>query len=270
MQVVVPIFNAFEVFSNCVNSLQQHNSQDDILFIDDASTDPQVGILLRQICAEHPSWQFRQNDSNLGFVKTANIGLRATAGDTVLLNSDTQVCTGWLDGLRYAAKHCPQLGSATPWSNNAEICSLPENLTNNKIPANLDEMASCLQQRHQATYPELPTAVGFCMLITAEAKRRVGYFDETAFGKGYGEENDYSLRIVENGLRNVLCDNVYVAHLGNCSFQELELKPDDSTMQRLLNKHPKYAAIIAEFIKANPLAALRAEIIDKIGHFFES
>ena len=132
---------------------------------------------------------------------------------------------------------------------------------------NIDEFATQLQTKHQATYPEIPTAVGFCMLVTKEAKYRVGYLDEQTFGHGYGEENDYSLRVKQSGLKNILCDNVYVGHVGNQSFKDLDLKPNDETMARLLSKHPEYGKLISDFIQKDALCSLRESIVDKIGRF---
>ncbi len=267
MEIVIPVYNAYDALLHCIKSLEKHSATEMVVFINDGSTDKRIQALLEQACEGKSNWNVLNNDSNLGFVKTANRGLKRTDGDTVLLNSDTLVSTGWLDGLKYASAHCEDLGTATPWSNNAEICSFPETLKNNPVPERLDELATQLQNKHQACFPELPTAVGFCMLVSAAAKRKVGYFDEQTFGHGYGEENDYSLRVKHAGLKNVLCDNVYVAHVGNQSFKDMALKPNSATMERLLAKHPEYAGMISEFIENDVLASLRESIIDKIDRF---
>ena len=172
-----------------------------------------------------------------------------------------------VDAFKKAIESSEEIGTITCWSNNAEICSYPKTLQDNKLPSDIDAFSAELQQKHQASYPEIPTGVGFCMLVTKQAKNQVGYLDEQTFGHGYGEENDYSLRVKQAGLRNVLCDNVYVAHVGNQSFKDLDLKPDQSTMNRLLAKHPEYAKLISEFIETDALASLRESIIAKIDHF---
>lgn len=46
-------------------------------------------------------------------------------GDVVLLNSDAVVTEGWLDALLRCAGSSPHIGTITPFSNNAEICSFP-------------------------------------------------------------------------------------------------------------------------------------------------
>lgn len=264
IQIVVPIYNAYHVVEQCLDALIRHNSEDDVLLIDDASTDRRLEALYETVPSH---WQLIRNEQNLGFVQTANIGLANSESHSILLNSDTIVSSHWLAGFKQAIAAIADLGTATPWSNNAEICSLPKNLYNNPVPAQVDLVGQALKDHHQPQWPELPTAVGFCMLITAQAKQIVGYFDEQTFGVGYGEENDYSLRVAAHGLRNILVDNSYVAHIGNQSFKELQLKPNADTMARLLAKHPSYMQIIENFIENNPLAALRQAIIAKIDAF---
>lgn len=264
IQIVMPVHNAYEVTAQAIESLKKHNLQDDVLLIDDASTDPRIGDLFSDL---PDGWKVMVNPHNLGFVKTANRGLRNTAGHTLLLNSDTVVSAGWLSRFKDALTAVSNLGTATPWSNNAEICSLPKTLQANPMPADIDHLARELYAHHQPVYPQLPTAVGFAMLVSQQAKARVGYFDEETFGHGYGEENDYSLRLEAAGLCNILVDHAYIAHIGNQSFQAMNLRPNEETMKRLLSKHPDYLNVIQKFIEKDPLSPLRQAIIAKISGF---
>lgn len=252
------------MFKSALSALLRHNFEDDVLLINDASTDLRINELLKEIPS---NWTLVNNDINLGFVKTANIGLRNSTGHSILLNSDALVTDKWLDRFKEAINDVTNIGTATPWSNNAEICSLPNTLENNSLPRDINLLANQLESKHKPQYPNIPTAVGFCMLISAEAKSQIGYFDENTFGQGYGEENDYSLRVAAQGLNNVLVDNCYVAHIGNQSFKEKKLQPSPQTMQRLLSKHPSYDHLIQKYIKNDPLASLRESIIAKIDAF---
>ncbi len=121
-----------------------------------------------------------------------------------------------------------------------------------------------MQEVAPPLYPDLPTAVGFCMAIARRAIDRVGLFDEARFGRGYGEENDFSLRARAAGLRNVLCDDVYVVHLGGRSFGPLGLRPGETSMQSLLERHPDYLDRVHAFIEADPLAARREAVLDAL------
>lgn len=86
------------------------------------------------------------------------------------------------------------------------------------MPNDADEIALKIAALDSAAYPDLPTAVGFCMWIRRAALNMVGDFDQATFGRGYGEENDFCLRIAAHGWRSVLCDNAYVVHQGGVSF----------------------------------------------------
>jgi hypothetical protein len=129
------------------------------------------------------------------------------------------------------------------------------------VPDDPDQVAGLVAVTGQANYPDIPTAVGFCMAISRASIKEVGVFDQELFGMGYGEENDFSMRVSQRGLRNVLCDDVYVAHVGGRSFAPKGLVPDASSMQRLLSRHPGYLELVQDFINKDPLAARREEIV---------
>ncbi len=267
VQIIVPIYNAAEALACCLDALKRHNATSNVVLIDDASTDPAVDALLQM--HTRPDWQVIRKPRNGGFVETANMGLRLQSGHSLLLNSDAVVTPGWDQCLLQTLERVADVATVTPWSNNAEICSFPHTLQNNPLPARADDFAVWLQTHHNPRYPMLPTAVGFCMLVSAEAKRCIGYLDQGTFGVGYGEENDYSMRAQKAGMKNCLCDNAYVMHLGNRSFQEKGLKPDANSMQRLLGKHPEYQDMIGAFIAQDPLATLRGDILNKLPEAFD-
>jgi GT2 family glycosyltransferase len=194
---------------------------------------------------------------NLGFPANCNAAFAETGdADVVLLNSDTVATTGWLDQLLRCAASDPRIATITPWSNNAEICSWPRFCEDNPAPEFPDAIAEAAAGL-APTYPELPTAVGFCMYVRRAALRRLGDFDAETFGRGYGEENDFCLRAAAMGWRNVLCDTAYVVHHGGASFEPLDLAPGGENLARLLARWPDYNERVARFIMADPLAPLR-------------
>ena len=263
LSIVIPVYNAPEEMERCLASVHSTvPGETEVVVIDDASPDPSTAEVLRRWREIMPvSWKFHANQKNRGFVVTANLGMRLTQNDIVLLNSDTEPTPGWLQGLQRCLSSAPLIATATPWTNNGEIASIPLFCQANPLPPDASAVAAVIARSGNAIYPELPTAVGFCMAIARRAIDRVGLFDEDLFGKGYGEENDFSMRAVQAGMRNVLCDDVYVVHLGGRSFGPTGLKPDESSMQRLLSRHPDYLRQVQEFITADPLSTRRAAIL---------
>ena len=264
--VVVPVFNAPDETARCLESLLAHgDASTRVIVIDDASTDNRVPELLAAWRRQAPaSWRFEANRENLGFVATANRGMRATSGDVVLLNSDTVTTPGWLQGLARCLASDPAIATATPWTNNGEIASMPGFCQVNPVPDDPAAVAEAIRQAGAPLYPDLPTAVGFCMAIAREAIEQVGVFEEAVFGRGYGEENDFSMRAQQAGLRNVLCDDSYVVHLGGRSFGPLGLEPNEESMQRLLGRHPGYLEQVMKFIREDPLADRRRAVLAAI------
>lgn len=261
--VVVPVFNALEYLGPCLESIARTVPEEArVVLIDDASTDTGVRPLLEAWASRSPRRELIVHESNLGFVASANQGIRQADADIVLLNSDTRVCGNWLGRLQACLASDPSIATATPWSNNGEIVSLPRFCQPNPPPGDPDRVAAAIASCGMPVYPQLPTAVGFCMAMAAAAIRQVGLFDEQAFGRGYGEENDFCRRAADKGLRNVLCDDAYVVHAGGASFGPLGLKPDAGSMQRLVSKHPDYQQEVEDFIRFDPLAGRRKEILD--------
>ena len=260
--IILPVFNAHEALKGCIRSLDRHSATAEIIVIDDASTDRRIRPLLEEWCQAAPRRSLLVNAQNGGFVSTANRGMAAAGGDVVLLNSDTVVTPGWLDALARCLASDARIATATPWSNNGEIVSLPEMCVAAPVPRDTDAVARAIAASGAPCYPDIPTAVGFCMAISRRALERVGDFNAAHFGPGYGEENDFSLRATAAGLRNVLCDDAYVVHLGGASFSSLDLKPGPESMSRLRALHPDYEQLIASFIREDPLAARRRAVVE--------
>ncbi|MEP6997805.1 MAG: glycosyltransferase [Betaproteobacteria bacterium] len=262
IDIVVPVYNAADELERCVDSVLTHTSGDyRLILIDDASPDPAVRAYFSRLEARRlPQLALRVNERNLGFTLNANGGIRAARerADLVLLNSDTVVTRGWLDALARCAASDSTIGTITPFSNNAEICSLPRFCENNRWPASRDAetMVRALERAAVPTYPDLPTGVGFCLYIRRALIDAIGVFDPV-FGLGYGEENDLCMRAATAGFRNVLCEDAFVLHLGGSSFGGKRADLAERNMQILLGRHPHYLDLVRAYIAADPARPLR-------------
>lgn len=262
IDIVIPVYNAVGDLARCVDSVLAHSSGDwRLLLIDDASPSIAMRSYFSGLRARGlPRVRLLVNERNVGFTLTANRGMheaRADA-DVVLLNSDTAVTRGWLDKLARCAASDPRIGTVTPFSNNAEICSLPRFCANNPWPAAQDPepLVMALEQAAAPTYPDLPTGVGFCLYIRRALIAAIGGFDP-AFGLGYGEENEFCLRAAAAGYRNVLCEEAFVLHLGGSSFGDKRADLVERNMALLLERHPGYRDLVDSYIAADPLRPLR-------------
>ena len=234
----------------------------EVVAVDDASPDPEIVAEVGDLAAKGRITLVR-NDTNAGFVHSVNRGMALHPDrDVVLLNSDTEVANNWLDRLRQCAWSSPDIGTATPFSNNATICTYPFSGWTGGLPgtlglAALDRLFATANARRTV---ELPTAVGYCMYIRRACLEQVGLFDAERFGRGYGEENDFSLRAARAGWRNVLAGDVFVFHEGAVSFSQERSERAEAALQALLDLHPDYLRLVHDFNLRDPAQALRETV----------
>jgi GT2 family glycosyltransferase len=234
--VIVPVHNALAETRRCLAALYDHiEARTTVVVIDDASEEAGIDV---------------------------NLGMALAGGeDIILLNSDTSVSPGWLTAIEACAASDPGIASITPLTNNGEIASIPNFCQPNPWPADVVRWARACRESGPAQYPEVPTGVGFCMYLRRACLDQIGLFDEQAFGRGYGEENDWCMRAIQAGWRHVLCDHAFVAHQGNASFGPLGLGPGGEAMETLLARHPDYLERVRAFIEADPMAERREAIV---------
>lgn len=262
VDVIIPVFAGYAETLRCIYSVLAApvETEFELWVVDDASPNAELADALRELAASHRINLFR-NPVNRGFVQSCNFAMRLhTARDVVLLNADTEVFAGWLDRLRAAAAQ-PNVGTVTPFSNNAEICSYPRFLRNNDRRLELSdaELAALFAEVNAGECADLPTAVGFCMYVRRECLATVGPFDER-FGHGYGEENDFSQRAARLGWRNVLAADVFVRHYGGVSFGDSKYERVHAAGATLAALHPAYHDEVRRFIERDPAAALRRRV----------
>lgn len=260
--VVIPVYNAAGAVEACLASVVRNTgSAAEIVVIDDASTDPEVAdVLVRYEGRE--SVRILTNAENLGFTATANRGFAETAGDVILLNSDTQVPPRWVERLRVAAYSDATIATVTPLTNGAGAFSAPAMPGPNPLAGSATVEAVGRQVARAAALSTVrtPTASGFCMYIKRVSLDDVGGFDVANFPRGYGEENDFSMRASAKGWRHVVDPSTYVFHERAASFgpeRESLSRQGAAVMDRL---HPGYRAEVAAFVGSEDMELARQKI----------
>ena len=257
--VVIPVYRGLEETKRCLESVIENRDEIpvEIIVVDDCSPDPAISEWLRSLSAQGLI-TLLYNEKNRGFVASVNRGMNAAdSRDVVLLNSDTQVPKNWLRRLVGHAYSGPRIGSVTPFSNNATICSWPtiegSDLPAGKTLSQLDEAFFAANRGRQVT---IPTAVGFCMYIRRDCLRAVGNFDEVAFGRGYGEENDFCMRAFSAGWSHILACDTFVYHVGETSFGKASPERAKS-WGVLIKRYPNYPLAVSRHIEADEACSSR-------------
>ncbi len=257
--VIIPVYNAYDAVNECIETVIRNTDlkENRLILIDDKSSDKKIIPLLNKFKNRNKDKNIivLTNDNNLGFVGTVNKGMKYSDNDVLLLNSDTEVPKNWLENMKKCAYSGEKIATVTALSNNATLASIPNGLEKNEIPEGItfEKYAEIVEKCSYCDYPELPTAHGFCMYIKREVLNVVGFFDEDAFGKGYGEENDFSFRCLDYGYRNVLCDNVIVYHKESQSFNKEREKLCQEHEKILNQRYPIYETKLKEWCSNFPI-----------------
>ena len=259
IDVVVPSFRGEAQTRRAIESVLAARVERsfELTVIDDAGPEPALAAWLRD---EAHRFTLRVHDRNRGFVATANEGLALHADrDVVLLNSDTEVADGWLDRLAAHAEADPAIGTLTPFSNNATICSYPKTLQPNELPpgettASLDAAFAAANRGLNA---DIVTGVGFCLFVTRRCLDAIGPFDEARYGLGYGEEVDFCMRAARAGYRNAIAGDVFVRHVGEVSFVGAGADRRAKAQATVDALYPEFQERLRAFIPADPLRVLR-------------
>lgn len=239
VDIIVPIYNAYEDLCKCLTSIYRNTSlvENRLILINDNSSDERVKPLLDKQTKDNVI--VLHNNKNKGFSENINIGMdQSESNDVILLNSDTVVTRGWLDKMVSCAYSNEVIGTVTPLSNNATLCSVPVFCEENELPENMtiDQVADIVERCSLEKYPRITVANGFCMLIKREVINTVGKFDAETFGRGYGEENDFCNRAEQMGYIHVMCDNTYIYHSGTKSFVSAEKMAFIAKHEGILNE----------------------------------
>ncbi len=264
VDVVIPVYRGHAQTMACLDSvLASLPTGARCIVIDDASPDAPLVAALRAL-AERGRIVLRRQTENRGFPATANAGIRTAAAgrDVILLNSDTLVPPGWIERLADAAYSAPDIGSATPFSNDATIFSYPREDCANPFPdatrtVALDRLA---RRANAGRVVDVPTAHGFCVYLRRDCLTTVGLLREDLFAQGYGEENDFCIRARHLGWRHVAVPGVFVAHAGGASFGDARSQLLARNLAIINRLHPGYDALIAQFRRADALAESRFRI----------
>jgi glycosyltransferase involved in cell wall biosynthesis/GT2 family glycosyltransferase len=268
VHVIIPVYGAAAELALCLESVVAETDLTGhrvVIVVDGPQQEAVESVVTRFASANPDAIRVLRNDHRVGFAASVNRGMTSSASDVVLLNSDTIVTAQWLEKMIDAVSASGDIGTVTPLSNHATLCSVPRAFEENLIPSGFDvaSFAALVDMVSERTYPRIPTGVGFCLYIRRALLDDIGLFDEQRFGSGYGEENDFCMRALARGWLHIADDATFVFHSGHRSFGASRESRQRRARGLLSKTHPRYMATIAEFMRVDPLASVRARIVER-------
>jgi GT2 family glycosyltransferase len=268
IDIIVPVYKSVHLTTRCLNSLADQiqeiaRSNPRLIVINDSPGEPDVHRMLEAFARRHSYVTVLDNERNLGFVKSVNKGLEIAckAGrDVILVNADTETYPDTLKNLVDAAYSDPQIGFASPRSNNASICSLPHFYGGTVADQAESYKRWKVLSRTMPAFHFTPTAVGFYLYIKHAILANFGFLDPE-FGLGYEEENDLILRANKVGYRAVMVNNAFAFHAGSASFSLLDMNlkaHQGANLQKMAQRHAEFLPLVRRYEGS---AHFRAEML---------
>ena len=194
--IIMPVASGVEITKNCIESIIVNTAIPFRLIVVDNKSDLATKDYLKSVKSIlKNNFTLIENSENLGWIKAVNQGFKvSTAPYVCVMNNDVIVSAGWLDNMVEVMDKNPKIG-----------------LMNQKWEKESFKGA-------KGDYVETDWCRGFCVLIKREVINKIGGFDE-AYGFGYWEDNDYSIRAIKAGYICGLALNSFVEHIKNVNIK---------------------------------------------------
>jgi hypothetical protein len=219
-------YNTKDFLGSCVDSVIKgvKGFSYEIIVVDDASSDGSAAMIREK----YPQVKVIENEINKGYVRSNNIGIRASSGRCIMsLNSDTVVLVGSIDKIISFLDNDPDAGAAGPKLLNSDgsiqfqarrgfpsplnslfyFSGLSKLFPNNKSIGGY--LLSYLDDR--ATV-EVDSLCGAAMIVKRDIIDKVGLMDESYFM--YGDDIDWCYRIKQAGWKVYYFPEAEVIHYG--------------------------------------------------------
>ncbi|GAF13629.1 hypothetical protein JCM19046_1069 [Bacillus sp. JCM 19046] len=232
--IVILTYNQLELTKLCLTSLFKHTdlSETEIIIVDNGSTDGTQAHLNKE-----NRITFIENQTNQGFAKACNQGVKMAKGEDILfLNNDTIVTDNWLVSLRKLLHSEKTIGMVGPMSNYVSGSQLIDDPYTSLDQ--VDEYAKKRRKKYDQQHKYVLRLVGFCLLVKRTVIEKIGGFDEQ-FAIGSFEDDDYCLRAVSAGFKLAIALDTHVHHHGHATFTG---SPEINFNQTYLENRARYVA----------------------------
>lgn len=234
LSISIVTFNAVHWLKDCLDSILENTQlgELEIIVVDNGSEDG-IEAMLR---TDYPDVRFIGNNSNLGYTKPMNQGLKAASGPYLMqLNPDTKILPGAFDYLVSYMDDHPMVGICGPKVLNRDgsfqkQCRRGEPRPmamlgyffqlSRLFPTRKLFGGYLLEYEDEDATLEVDALSGSCMIIRREVIEEIGYLDEQFFA--YQEDTDICSRARKAGWKVVYYPEAEIIHYGGQGGSRVE------------------------------------------------
>ena len=219
-------YNTKDLLGLCIDSVIKgvKGFSYEIIVVDDASSDGSAAMVREK----YPQVKVIENEINKGYVRSNNIGIRASGGRYIMsLNSDTVVLAGSIEKIIRFLDNNPDTGAAGPKLLNSDGSiqlqarrGFPTPLNSffyfsglsRLFPENRSMGGYLLSYLDDKSITEVDSLCGAAMAVRREVIGEVGLMDESYFM--YGDDIDWCYRIKKAGWKVYYLPEAEIIHYG--------------------------------------------------------
>jgi GT2 family glycosyltransferase len=213
--ILIVVHDQLPFLRACVESIYRHTA-DFNLFIWDNGSNP---AMIRYLDTLRGVYVHRE-ERNLGFIQPNNrLAALGTSPYIILLNSDTVVHQGWDETMIAWLQTHPSVREV------------------GYMGGVLDEE----MRGSQVDFGEAPDYIcGWCMCLSRSTFNECGLFDEGNLECAYGEDADFSLRLLERGHQIFALRSGLVFHAGNATVKQVITEQGVKELSRTFEANHNY------------------------------
>jgi GT2 family glycosyltransferase len=233
ISIVVPVVDQPDVTIRCFHGVRLFTKLPfELIWVDNGSTKESRRLIARQADQFKGRCHLIRNDTNEGFIKATNKGIRAARGEyIILLNNDTEVFPGWETKLIKPLYHYDDVGAVGPitqsgisWQTNRYLnhrweIGLPPYNESIKL-----EYWKKLKKKFEDKYLDvtgMPLSF-FCTAMHRSLVDDIGLLCEE-MNIGLGDDDEFCMRMRMHGYKQWLSLGTFVYHSHRTTFRALNL-----------------------------------------------
>jgi GT2 family glycosyltransferase len=216
LSIIVPIKNQWKIVRNCLESISKHYKMQEVILIDDGSTEQQTIDVIKDYVKKN-NWKMIRNEKSIGHSKACELGVKNTQYETMfLINSDVVLSKNSLNLMNEVLNSDEKIAVVGPTTSSTSGIQQNAEAFKNRFIWTIEQIEKFAEKIKDEKIADIDFVGGFGFGIKRSVWEALKGFDKAL--NCYGNEKELQIRIRRQGFRTVWVKNSYVHHLGKMSY----------------------------------------------------